>query len=133
MELSDLKINRVYRTKKPKTFGLFNPLIVDRQIIYIGTAKQPVKKGKNYQYTKEYMDWFEKNKQPFEVKSEELIQMKYENETGLSCIEWDYIIQYDTPGGFGKRYPKAYAKDFLKWAHTDVTDVLPKSEWAPAI
>ena len=133
MEFKDLKVGRIYRTKKPKFDGLFQPLVKDRQILYIGTAKQPVKKGKNYQYTKEYLDWFEKNKQPFEVKSEELIQMRFENETKLSCIEWDYIIQYDTPGGFGKSYPRAYANDFLKWVAEDVTDKLPKGEWATAL
>ena len=133
MEFSDLKINRTYRAKKPKFDGLFNPLVKDRQIIHISYSKHPVRKGKKYIHTKEYKEWFEINKEPFDAISSELIQEKYENITNQPCIEYDYVIQYDTPGGFGKHYPKAYAKDFLKWAAEDVSDKLPKGEWAKSL
>lgn len=41
------------------------------------------------------------------------------------------IVQYDGPAvGFGRHYPKVDRAKFEAWAGTDVTDSLPKSEWA---
>ena len=37
--------------------------------------------------------------QPFDSMTNELIMMKYDSEVGGSCIEYDYVIQYDSPGG----------------------------------
>lgn len=40
-------------------------------------------------------------------------------------------VQYDSPSiGFGKKYGKATTEAFLKWAGSDVTDEMPKEDWA---
>ncbi len=41
------------------------------------------------------------------------------------------IIQYDGPAvAIGRRLPKVTREKFEKWAEIDVTDTLPKGEWA---
>lgn len=40
MEKSDLKVGRCYRAKKPQLVGnIFDPLVNDRLIVYIGSEK----------------------------------------------------------------------------------------------
>lgn len=49
------------------------------------------------------------------------------------CIVYidSQIVQYDGPAvGFGRHYPKVDRAKFEAWAGTDVTDSLPKGEWA---
>lgn len=41
-------------------------------------------------------------------------------------------IQYDGPSvAIGRKYPKVSREKFLAWAASDVTDQLPKGEYAP--
>lgn len=41
------------------------------------------------------------------------------------------VVQYDGPAvGFGRRFPKVTVERFAAWAARDVTDELPKDEWA---
>lgn len=41
------------------------------------------------------------------------------------------IVQYDGPAvGFGRHYPKVDRAKFEAWVGADVTDSLPKDEWA---
>lgn len=41
-------------------------------------------------------------------------------------------IQYDGPSvSLGSNYPKVSKEKFLKWVDRDVTDELPKGEYAP--
>jgi hypothetical protein len=43
----------------------------------------------------------------------------------------DFCVQYDGPAvGFGRHYPKVERAKFEAWAGADVTDSLPKGEWA---
>ncbi len=126
----NIQIGRVYRAKKPKIIGILDQLIDDRSVLHISTSKHPAKSGKGYLFTKEYLAWIEENKGN-ESKDSELSQMRYEDETKLSCIEWDYVVQYDSPSlNLGKHYPKISLSKFLKWASHDVTEELPKGEWA---
>ena len=42
------------------------------------------------------------------------------------------VVQYDGPAvANGRKYPKVTMDDFKAWAGKDVTDSLPKGEWAP--
>ena len=98
--------------------------------------KELVKKGKKVVYTKPYLDWIKLKSTPptetlFISPDSEIWQMRYEDETKLPCIEYDYVVQYDSPKvERGKNYPKITLKKFLEWASHDVTDQLPKGEWA---
>lgn len=38
MNKEDLKVGSVYRAKKPKAVGIFNPVFNDRQILWIGPS-----------------------------------------------------------------------------------------------
>lgn len=43
-----------------------------------------------------------------------------------------YEVQYDGPSvKFGRKFPKVSKAAFLRWADRDVTDELPKDEYAP--
>ncbi len=79
MTISDIQVGRVYRSKKPKAIGIFDPLYDDRQILWIGST----------------------------------------------------TLQYESPTvKIGRKYPTVDIDKFLKWGDRDVTDELPKGEWA---
>lgn len=41
------------------------------------------------------------------------------------------LVQYDSPSvSFGRKHPCVSMEAFIKWADRDVTDELPKGEWA---
>ena len=43
----------------------------------------------------------------------------------------DGMLQYDGPAvANGRKYPRVSIEAFIKWAARDVTDELPKDEWA---
>lgn len=78
---ADLQQGHVYRAKKPRKVGLFNPVWDDRQILWMG--------GEH--------------------------------------------LQYDSPMiKDGHHYRKVLITAFLKWAGEDVTNQMPKGDWAPA-
>ena len=134
LTLETLQLTHVYRGKKPKkdVYGLVD----DRQVLHITGSQHPVKKGKKVVYTKPYLDWIKLKSTPptetlFISPDSEIWQMRYEDETKLPCIEYDYVVQYDSPKvERGKNYPKITLKKFLEWASHDVTDQIPKGEWA---
>lgn len=134
LTLDTLQISHVYRGKNPKKdlWGLFD----DRQVLHISGSRHPVKSGKKYVYTKAFTEWIKLKSTPPTTDlsispDSEIWQMRYEGETKLSCIEYDYVIQYDSPSvGQGKHYPKISLQKFLKWASHDITDKLPKGEWS---
>ena len=53
------------------------------------------------------------------------------NDRTLVHIGLEYV-QYDGPSvAFGRRYPRMTIESFRKWAARDVTEELPKGEYAP--
>lgn len=54
------------------------------------------------------------------------------NDRQIKWIGGDQV-QYDSPSvKDGRRYPVVKIEAFLKWADRDVTDELPKGQWAEA-
>jgi hypothetical protein len=133
LSFEDLKVGQVYRAKKPKMIGIFDPLVDDRQILYISQHKSPVDHI-DHGYTLEYLEWCKKTGNS-SWPSSELTQCEYERETNKEAkrIEtvWDYQVQYDSPSvKYGKKHPTIPAQKFLKWAAKNVTEIMPKGEWA---
>lgn len=55
----------------------------------------------------------------------------YVNDRQIVWIGWN-TLQYDGPAvRIGMRRPTVDIDKFLAWADRDVTDELPKGEWAP--
>lgn len=131
LTIDDLKVNRVYRAKKPRIVGLFPSLVNDRQIKYISSNKQHVETIDNG-HTEKFLNWCKDNN---ELSFSEYSISKYELETDEPYkdvkVVMDYIVQYDSPTvKRGKDYPKISATKFLKFANEDVTEIMPNGEWA---
>lgn len=138
LTIDQLKTGRVYRSKKPKLVGsLFNPLVNDRQILYISAHKAPFGQ-KELGYNPAYIQWCKDNL--FRIPDSYLNQLEFEKqfpEQNAKLVEtiWDYSVQYDSPSvKFGQKHPSIQAEKFIKWAQSDVTDILPKNgDWASEI
>lgn len=133
LEIKDLIVGHVYRSKKPKMDGLFDPLVDDRQIIYVSDVKHVIE-TKDHGFTEDFKNWCSVPG-TYRYTGSILDQDKYEAETNKPCRNletiWDYIVQYDSPTvRHGKNYPKITATKFIKWAGKDVTNIMPKGEWA---
>lgn len=136
MTIDDLKIGHVYRSKKPKMVGVFDPLVDDRQILYISGSKTIVEKGKEA-YSPEFEAWCKEksNRNTYSFYDQE----RFEKETGKDVkvmvgTVWDFNIQYDSPSvKMGKKHPFISFNKFLKWMDKDVTEIIPKGEWAKSI
>lgn len=134
LKFEELKVGQVYRSKKPKMIGVFGQLVDDRQIIHISQFKCNMGHI-DHGYTPEFEEWCQKNSARFCIKSSAFDQMQFELETSKQAkhIEtiWDYSIQYDSPSvKDGKNYPTIPASKFIKWAAKNVTEIMPKGEWA---
>lgn len=58
---------------------------------------------------------------------------RYLNDRQILWMD-DVTIQYDSPAvGFGRKFPKVSREKFEKWAGSEVTDQLPKGEWARGV
>ena len=137
LKLEDLKQGQVYRSKKPKMIGVFGPLVDDRQIIHISQFKCNMGRI-DHGYTPEFEEWCKQKSFPSRSLSSELDQIEFEQETKKNArnieIIWDYSVQYDSPSvKDGKNYPVIPASKFIKWAATNVTEIMPKGKWAEAI
>ena len=133
LKFEDLKVNNVYRSKRPKLVGGFFRQVDDRQIIHISAHKSVVETI-DHGYTEEFIQWCEapgEYRHTFSIDD----QSEYELATNKPCRKLervlDYMIQYDSPSvARGKKYPIVPASKFLKWASSDVTSIMPKGEWA---
>lgn len=137
LTIEDLKSGQVYRSKRPKMIGMFGPLVDDRQIIHVSQFKCNMGHI-DHGYTQEFEEWCQKNSARFCIKSSEIDQIQFEQETNKQAknIEtiWDYSIQYDSPSvKDGKNYPTISASKFIKWAEKNVTEIMPKGEWASTL
>ncbi len=137
LPFEEFKVGQVYRSKKPKTIGFFDPLIDDRQILHISQFRCVVDHI-DHGYNPEFEDWVQKKSWPSRSIYSEIDQLEYEKESGKSAhnieVIWDYVIQYDSPSvKNGKNYPKISAAKFIKWAAKNVTEIMPKGEWATTL
>lgn len=135
LKFEDLKVNQVYRGKKPKIIGIFDPLVDDRQILYVSPHRSVVGKI-DHGYTAEFEAWCKEWTSRYS--GSEYDQLKFEEETGKNAknIEaiWDYMIQYDSPSvKDGKNYPTIPASKFIEWAAKNVTEIMPKGDWASTL
>ena len=133
LKFEDLKVGQVYRSKKPKMIGVFDPLVDDRQILYISPHRRVVEHI-DHGYTPEFEEWCKKPG-AYRHTFSELDQLEYFQETKKDAknIEsvWDYTIQYDSPSvKDGKNYPSIPASKFIKWAEKNVTEIMPEGKWA---
>ena len=133
LKFEDLKVGQVYRSKKPKMIGLFAPLVDDRQILYISPHRRVVEHI-DHGYTPEFEEWCKKPG-AYRHTFSELDQLTFEQETKKEAknIEavWDYTVQYDSPSiKNGKNYPSIPSSKFIKWTAKNVSDIMPKGEWA---
>lgn len=129
-----LKVGQVYRSKKPKLIGIFDPLVDDRQILHISQSKCLVDTI-NHGYTPEFEQWTQQKSWPKRFTSSEIDQLEFEKETGKPArnieIIWDYMVQYDSPSvKGGKNFPSIPASKFIKWAEKNVTNIMPVGIWA---
>lgn len=136
LKFEDLKVDNVYRSKRPRLLGNIFRQVDDRQIIYISERKSLIETI-DHGFTPEFIEWCQS---PGEYRRTSSIddQDKYEEENKKPCRNleqvWDYMVQYDSPTvGRGRRYPTIPASKFLKWAGSDVTSKMPKGEWAIAL
>lgn len=138
LTFEDLKVNQVYRGRNPKIIGIFDPLVDDRQILYISEFRKAVEYI-DHGFTPEFESWCKQKSWPSRSISSYLDQLEYEKETGKNHknIEtvWDYMVQYNSPSvKFGKKYPEITASKFIKWAAKNVTDILPENgDWASSL
>lgn len=135
LKFEDLKVGQVYRGKKPKLIGFFQPLVDDRQILYISEFKKAVGHI-DHGYHKEFEEWCKPGSNRYTYS--ELDQLDYESQTGKPArnIEtiWDYMVQYESPSvKIGQKRPMITAQKFIKWAASNVTEILPKGEWAKTL
>ncbi len=134
LKLEDLKEGQVYRGKKPKLIGLFDSLVDDRQILYIAPNKSVIEyidRG----YNPNFIKWCKENGKTLTYSSD---QFEFEKDTDEDYrnIEpvMDYLVQFDSPSvRLGRKQPMIPATKFLKWARRNVTDLLPKGEWASSL
>lgn len=139
LKFEDLKVGQVYRSKKPKLLGVFERLVDDRQILYISEFRKPVGHI-DHGYTPEFENWCKQKSWPSRSLTSEMDQREFEQESDFKLsarnIEtvWDYMIQYDSPSvKFGQKHPMIPASKFLKWAANNITETLPKGEWATSL
>ena len=135
MNIDDLKIGQVWRGKKPKLVGVFEPYVDDREILHISGSRQPVKRGGKYVYTKQFTEWKEEKTKDINSKylSQEYLEMMFEKENPeVGYIEYDYVIQYNSPSvKIGSKYPTMYFEKFKAWAGKEISSALGKQgEWA---
>lgn len=134
LKIEELKAGHTYRSKKPKLVGIFEPLVDDRQIVYISQFKcliQTIDHG----FTPEFEEWCKEKTFPSRFVSSELDQIEYEDKANKPCRNleqvWDHVVQYDSPTvKRNSNYPKMSATKFIKWAATNVSEIMPKGEWA---
>lgn len=137
LTLEDLKVGQVYRGKRPKTIGIFEPLVDDRQIRYISEFRKAVKYI-DHGFTPEFEEWCKKGL--YKHTHSELDQLEFEKESDFKLsakkIEtvWEHMVQYDSPSvKHGKNYPTIPVSKFIKWAEKNVSDIMPKGEWASSL
>lgn len=133
LKFEDLKVGQVYRSKRPKMIGIFDPVVDDRQILFVSPHRKVIEYI-DHGYTPEFEEWCKKPGSYRHTYSN-IDQEKFEAETGKAHrnIEavWDYTIQYDSPSvKNGKNYPTIPASKFIKWAAKNVTEIMPKGDWA---
>lgn len=138
LTFEDLKVNQVYRSKKPRVVGLFHRMVDDREIIYISQHKTVVGHI-DHGYTPEFDEWCKQKAFPTRFLTSEYDQLNFEAETNKSAknIEtlWDYLVQYNSPVvKNGSKYPSIPASKFIKWAAKNVTELMPPDkDWASTL
>lgn len=130
LKFEDLVVGKVYRAKKPKLIGIFDPLVDDRQILHISSYKQ-VLGHIDHGYNPEYLEWCKKTGNS-SCSIFDSTMSKYEKETEKSAknIEtiWDHTVQYESPSvKIGQKRPSIPASKFIKWAAKNIQ--LPEGEW----
>jgi len=132
MNFEDLKVGRVYSSKKPKVVGMFSRVYDDRQIVYISSSRSVVDHI-DHGYTEDFKEWVSKHTLRFLTSESDQIKFEVETERQAKNIEtiWDYMVQYDSPTvKLGKKRPIIPAEKFLKWADKDITDLMPANlDW----
>ena len=137
LKIEELKTGQVYRSKKPKLIGFFEPLVDDRQILHISQFRSVVDYI-DHGYNPEFEEWCNKKQYSTRTSSSYTDQLDFEAETGKShknieCV-WEHTIQYDSPSvKDGKNYPAISASKFIKWAEKNITEIMPKGEWRKSL